>query len=193
MIVELDADPRCPAVDDEIDAAAEVGLHVRGRGRRHMAGAVCRRRHHRPVERRENIAGDGMIGNAHRDAVETGRRQRRHRAIGGLGKDERQRPRPEGLGEPRRIGIKSRQCLRRRAIDNSRDQRIERRPALGLVDARDRPPRGRIGAEAIDRLGGESDQPAGGKDARRLGHRAGIGRQNARRQRGCHRSHLVIK
>ena len=193
MIVELDADPRCPAIDDEIDAAAEVGLHVRRLGRRHMAGAVCRRRHHRSAERRENIAGDGVVGNAHRDAVETGRRQCRHRTIGRLGQDERQRPRPEGVGEPRRIGIKARQRLRRWAIDNSGDQRIERRPALGLVDARDRPPGGRIGAEAVDRLGRERDQPAGGKDVRRLGDRAGIGRQNARRQRGCHRSHLVIK
>ena len=117
MIVELDADPRCPAVDDEIDAAAEVGLHMRGLGRRHMAGAVGRRRHHRPAEGRENIAGDGVVGNAHRDAVETGRRQRGHRAIGRLRKDERQRPRPEGVGEPRRIGIKARQRLRRRAIE----------------------------------------------------------------------------
>ena len=193
MIVELDADPRCPAVDDEIDAAAEVGLHVRRLRRRHMAGAVCRRRHHRPAEGCENIAGDGVVGNTHRDAVETGRRQRGHRAIGRLRKDERQRPWPEGVGEPRRIGIKLRQRLRRRAIDNSGDERVERWPALGLVDARHRPPGGRVGTEAVDRLGRESDEPAGGKDARRLGNRAGIGRQNARRRRDCHRSHGVIK
>ena len=41
------------------------------------------------------------------------------------------------------------------------NQRVERRPTLGRIDARHRLPVGRIRREAVDRLGWESDDLAG--------------------------------
>ena len=46
----LDADRRRAAVDDQIDAAGKIGEHMRRGRRRDMAGAIGRRRHHRPAE-----------------------------------------------------------------------------------------------------------------------------------------------
>ena len=43
------------------------------------------------------------------------------------------------------------------------DQRIEGRPALGLVEPRDRRRIGGVGAEPVDGLGRERDQPALGQ------------------------------
>ncbi len=62
------------------------------------------------------------------------------------------------------------------------DQRIEGRPALGLVEPGDRRRVGGIGAEAIDGLGRERDQPALGQAARRRGHGGLAGGQNLRFQ-----------
>jgi hypothetical protein len=58
------------------------------------------------------------------------------------------------------------------------DQRIEGRPALRLVDAGDRGRIGGIGAEAVDRLGRECDQPALGQDTHCRRHRGLAGGQN---------------
>ena len=58
------------------------------------------------------------------------------------------------------------------------DQRVERRPALGGEDARDRPVVGRVAAEAVDRLGRERDEAACGED------RAAAGDAPRRRGRG---------
>ena len=89
-----------PAVDDQLDAAAQVGEHVlRGRGR-HVAGAVRRRRHDRAAEGGENVARDRMARHAHRDGVEAGGRELADRAIGALGQHQGQRPRPERRREP---------------------------------------------------------------------------------------------
>jgi len=46
----FEPDWRRASVDDQIDLSAEIGEHMRGRGRRHMAGTIGRRRHHRPAE-----------------------------------------------------------------------------------------------------------------------------------------------
>ena len=51
------------------------------------------------------------------------------------------------------------------------DQRIEARPALGLVDARDRLGVGRVGGKAVDRLGRHRDRLAGQDQPRRFGDR----------------------
>ena len=56
-----------------------------------------------------------------------------------------------------------------------RDQRIERGPALGGIEARHRDAVLRVGAEPIDGLGREGDQPAGREAARGLGHGLGTG------------------
>ena len=68
----LEADRRRPAVDDEVDAAAQIGLHVCGRRRRNMAGTVGGGRDHGLAECLEDVVGDRVVGNPDRDAVETG-------------------------------------------------------------------------------------------------------------------------
>ncbi len=191
MMVELDADRRRAAVEDEIDAAVKVGQNVVRAGRRDVAGAVGRGRDHRLAERRQNGVRHLVIGHAHRDGIETGRRQVAHKAFGGLGQNERQRPRPERLGELQRFGVEAGERLRRLEIDDMGDQRIERRPALGLVEPRDSAPVGRIGAQAVDSFGRKRHQAAGGEDPRRRGDRSGVRLDHARRRRGCYRRHRV--
>ena len=66
------------------------------------------------------------------------------------------------------------------------DQRIEGRPALGLVEPGDRGRIGRIGAEAIDGLGRERDQPAFGQNARSRRHGGLAGGQNLGFQANIH-------
>ena len=65
--------------------------------------------------------------------------------------------------------------LRGGEIEHMRDQRIERRPALGGVEPRDRGAVGGVGAEAVDRLGRERDQAAVGEAERRVGDGDEIG------------------
>ena len=48
------------------------------------------------------------------------------------------------------------------------DERIEARPALGFVDARDRFGIGRVRGEAVDGLGGDRDRLAGEDQPRRF-------------------------
>ena len=108
--------------------------------------------------------------------------------VGGFRKDERQRPRPERRGERRcGIGIETHQRLRRLHFGHVGDQRIEGRPAFGLVEPRDRLAIGRVRAEPINRFGRECDQAAGGKDACRLGGRCRSGLCNACRKECRHR------
>ncbi len=193
MIVELDADRRRAVIDDEIDAAAQVGQHVRGGGRRDVAGAIGRRRHHRLAEGGKDFPRDAVAGNPHRDGLEARSRKLRNRAPRRLGQDERQRPRPEHFRKAFRIGIEDRQRPRGRNIGNMRDQGIERRPAFGLVKTRDRLSVGRIGAKAVNSLGREGDEAAGLEAMHRVADRSRVGPRNACDQRGCHRREEVPK
>ena len=70
---------------------------------------------------------------------------------------------------------KARERERRRGVRHMRDQRIEARPALGGVEPRDRLAVGRVGAEAVDRLGRKRDQPAVGEHARGRRDRVAVG------------------
>ncbi len=66
-----------PAIDDQIDAAVEVAMDVGGGGRRHMTGAIRRRRHHRAAERAQNRLRHRMGRHANRDGGKTRGRQLR--------------------------------------------------------------------------------------------------------------------
>ena len=71
--------------------------------------------------------------------------------------------------------------LRRGEIEHMRDQRIERRPALGGIEPRDGGAVGGVGAEAVDGFGRKRDQAAVGEaDAPRRRWR-----RNRRRAGGC--------
>ena len=159
-IVEFNADLGRAAVDDQIDAAVEIGPHMRRRRGRHVAGAVCRRRDDWPPEGAQNVLCDGMPGNAHGNAIETGRCQAGNGAAGSFGQHKRERSWPKGLGERRGIPIEARERLRRLGIANVRDERIEGRAALGFVKPRHGLAIGCVGAEAVNGLGGKSDEAA---------------------------------
>ncbi len=62
------------------------------------------------------------------------------------------------------------------------NQRIERGPALGLIEPRNRRGIGGVGTEAINGLGRERYQPAVGESTRRRRHGGLAGRQNLRIQ-----------
>ena len=156
------------AVDDEVDAAAQIG---RAHARR-VVGDTW-------PERLADGATTGLP-NAARDRARTGWSGTRTAIVsspavassatgqaGALRQHQRQRPRPERRGEPLGVGIEARRARARPQVGHMGDQRIEGRPALGLVEARDRLAVGRVGAEPVDRLGREGDEAAGRSSARR--------------------------
>ena len=155
------------AIDDQVDPPRKVALHMRGRGRRDVTREVGRWRHHRAAEDSQDVARHGVGRYPDRDRVEAGGGEVGHRAIRRFRQHQRQRARPECLGQRGRSGVKARDLPRGGDIADMGDQRIEGRPALGLVEAGDRGRIGGVGAEAIDGLGRERDQPAFGQDTRR--------------------------
>ena len=151
-----------------------------GGGRRDMAGAVGGGRHHRPAE-----AGSGC--RARPDAPARAPRCCRARrsqarrpgsrrasaapASAAPARTPRRAARPSASNTARR--------LRRGEIGHMRDQRIERRPALGGIEPRDGLAVGGVGAEPIDGLGRKRDQAALGKAERRVGDGDEIGGSKA--------------
>ena len=113
--------------------------------------------------RSQNAERDRMLRHPHGDAVEARGRKLGHRAAGALLQHQGQRPRPERRGELFGRGVEHREALGRGEIEHMRDQRIERRPALGGIEPRDGGAVGGVGAEAIDGLGRKRDQAAVGE------------------------------
>ncbi len=152
-----------------------------------MARQIRRWRHHRPAERAQNLPRQRVGGKADRDGIEACGGEIGHGAVACLRQHQRQRARPERLGKRHRGRIEAGNLPRRADISDMGDQRIERRPVLGLVDPRDGRGIGGIGAKAIDGLGRERDQPAAGEATRRGGYGRGAGRQKLRFQAHIHR------
>ena len=130
-----------------------------------------------PTERAQDRARDRVRGNADRDGLEACGGEFRHRAIGRPRQYQGQRSRPEGFGELERGVVETADGAGRSEIADMRDQRVEGGPSLGLIEAGDGKCVGGVGAEPVDRLGRERDQPALGKRPRcgrppRLGRRA---------------------
>ncbi len=188
----LDADRAGAAIDHHVDAPAQIGQHVRRAGRRDVAGAVGRGRHHRPVEGREQRVRDWMRRHPHRHAVEAGEREIGHAAIGLFRQHQRQRSGPERAGKLLGGGIEAPEPARGVHAGDMGDQRIEARPALGGVEPGDGLAIAGVGAEPIDGLGRERDQPAGGKAGGRRRDRrrdlVALGLQHPRSRFGSHRT-----
>ena len=175
------------AVDDQIDAAAEIVQHMLRGGGRDVAGAVGGRRDHRPAEPAQEAARHRMLRHPHGDAVEAGgARGRRPGSSPRFGSTSVSGPGQNARGEPLRRRVEHRKPLGGREIGHMRDQRIERRPALGGVEPRDRRAVGGVGAEPVDRLGRERDQSAVGKADRRVGHGDEIGGRTGGCRAGGH-------
>ncbi len=121
------ADGAGAAVEHHVDAAAQVGQHMRGAGRRDMAGAVGRGRHHRAAEGRDQRQRHRMGRHPHGDAVEPGQRQVGHAAIRLFRQHQRQRAGPERLRQRLGGGVEHGNAARRGDVGDMRDQRIEGR------------------------------------------------------------------
>ena len=107
-------------------------------------------------------------------------------AIRLLRQHQRQRPRPEDASEFFRHGIEAPEPARGGGIGDMRDQRIECRASLGGIEPRYCLAVASIGAEPVDRLGGEGHQPARVQAARRSRDALGIGLHYARSRLGSH-------
>ena len=158
-----------------------------GRGRRRdVARQIGRRRHHRPAERAQDRPRHRVGGNPDRDGIKPGGGEIGHSAVACFRQHQRQRARPERLGQRDRGRVEVGNPLPGPEIADMGDQRIERRPALGLIEPRNRARVGGIGAEAIDGLGRERDQPAFGQNTRSRRHGGLTGGQNLGFQANIH-------
>ena len=127
-----------------------------------------------------------MRGYPDRDRVESGGGEVGHRAASRFRQHQRQRARPERLGQRGRRRVETGDPAGGGEVADMGDQRVEGRPALGAVDAGDRGRIGGVGTEPIDGLGRERDQPALGQHARRRRHGSLAGGQNLGFQADIH-------
>ena len=148
----LDADARWSTIEDKLDLVAEIALHVLGLRGADPAGRIGARCSQRTSEGYDQFACKAL-GNTDADRIEPCGTQRMNGATGRKRQNQGQRPRPERLGELARKRIEHRMALRHCEVRHMRDQRIEARSALDLVDAGDRLRTGGIGRQPIDGLG----------------------------------------
>ncbi len=100
-----------------------------------------------------------------------------------------QRPRPEARRElRRRLGDVARPASQLPDIAHVDDDGMACGTALDLVDSRHRRAVGRIGAQAVDRFGGKSNQAAASQYCRGIPNRNGLERVDFRRQVGAERN-----
>ena len=162
-------------VEDQIDAAVEIGKHVAGLRWAHRAGAIGRRRRQRRAGFSDQRAGDFAARDAQRQRVEPGAGEQADATAGRGRRDDRQRTRPKGAREPFGVCIEPR--LSRGGLHGveMRDQRIEGRTAFGGVNFRDRRVGGRKAGQAVNGFGRHADEPPGPQnrsgfdDRRRVG------------------------
>ena len=140
-----------------------------GRGRRHMARAIGRRRHDRLAERGEKLARDRMRGHAQRDGVEAGGRQIGDRTVGAPSATPVSAV-PARIFPPAARPLHRSVASRRAAARSSTCaiSGLNCGPALGRVEPRHGLAVGGVGAEPVDGLGRKRDQPAGREHARGL-------------------------
>ena len=151
------------AVEDHIDAVAEIGRDMCGRRRADPARTDWRwaRRAGRPP-RSISARATGCAGTRKATVGSPALTRSAERRIRrGAAATRRQRSRPERLApaaaHPARMRA-SRSASSR--VGNMHDQRIETRPPLGLEDPRHRLAVEGIGAQAIDRFGRKGDETA---------------------------------
>ena len=167
------------AVDDEGNPAAEAGEDVGRAGRADSSAGVGGRRGQGPSSPRQQVA--------HR---RVGRRTQsdRRQAGGDEGGDARilaernhqgQRAWPVAFGERLGLRVEAADLPRLVQAGDVNDERVEARPSLGLVDSRHGFAMGRVGGEAVDRLGRHRHDLAGGDQGRGLGDCLGSVRQDA--------------
>ena len=197
-MVDFEPHRRRPAVDDQLDAPAQVGEHMLRGGRRDVSGPVRRRRHQRPAESGQDVARDRMARNPHRNCIKAGSGKLGDRTSRTPGQHQRQWPGPERRGEPFGGPVETGERLRRGHVGDVGDERIERGAALGVVKARNGAGIGGIGAEPVDGFGGKGDEAAGREHAcRNVGRRPAVTGRVRLYHTGCrwrgHRGYLCLR
>jgi hypothetical protein len=170
---------RGAGVDDQGDAAAQAREDMLGPRRADPAAGIGGGGGERAARGVEQIPHGRVGGRADRDRGEAGGDQGGDRRAPAQGQDQGQRTRPMAFRQ--RFGLRSELGDFSGLADaaDMDDQRIEGRPALGLVDTRDRFAIGGIGGETVDRLGRHRHDPAADDQPRRRGDRLGSIRQDA--------------
>ena len=142
-----------------------------GVGRADPAGTVRRRRRHRPADARPGAPGraDGREPARPRCRAPRGRGRRRGRpaqrgttSVSGPGQNA-------AASSARTVVEHGPSPARPPTSGDVGDEGVEARPLLGGVDARHRRRIGRVGAQPVDRLRREGDEPAAPQDRGRLG------------------------
>ena len=165
----FDTDAAIPAVEDEVDSLAKLFPHVIGRGGTDGTEPVGAGSRDRDAGGVQQFGGEGMVGDADADRVESGRHE-----VGDdrpFGKDDRERTRPEPIGQCLRVvGKITEKSLERIAFGDVDDEGIEFRSPFRFEDSRDSIRLERIAAESLDDLGRERNEPPATDDFRCLLH-----------------------
>ena len=154
---------RRAAIENHGDLVPKIGIDVSGGGRADVARYVGGWRCNRQAGCLKQGMCNRMTGHADADSVETGADQLRKSRFGPPWKHQRQRPRPERRRQAPCLRCEPGDTLSRRRIGDVDDQRVEPRPALRFEDLRHRAAVGGVGAEPVDGLRRERDQPPGFK------------------------------
>src|SRR5689334_537768 len=110
-----------------------------GRGRRHVAGPISRGRYDRATKGAKEVARHRMGGDPHGDRRKACSRKLSNWALGLPRHHKGQWTGPKYLCEPGRGWIELAEQAGCSSVMDMRDQRIEGRPAFGLVEASDSP------------------------------------------------------
>jgi len=168
-----------PGVDNERDAAAQAGEDMLRAGRADPAAGIGGGGGERAAGRLEQVAHRRMGGRADRDRGEAGGDQRGDGGVPAERQDEGQRARPVRVRQLHGLLAEFGDFNGLPNVQDMDDERVEGRPALGLVDARDRFAIGRVGGEAVDGLGRHRHDATVGDQPRRRGDRLWSIRQDA--------------
>ena len=175
------------AVEDEIDAAVEVGAHML-RQSSATRGRTDWRRARPPACRMPSA--DRARPDAPARAPRSSRVRRSPTPTTGqpsaFGNTSVSGPGQNASASFFARNEKRANAKRRGGARHMRDQRIEARPALRRIEPRDRLAVRRVCAEPVDRLGRKRDEPALGKHARCRRDRVVIGVEHTRGQFDSH-------
>ncbi len=131
---------------------------MRGRGRADAPGSIGAGCDDRPPGLAKERQRHWMVGNAHRQRCKARRGEETDRAARPARQHQGQRSRPEAPGEALGGGGELDETRHLIGFGQVRDQRVEARAALRLVEACNRAVAGCIGAKSVHGLGREGDK-----------------------------------
>ena len=127
-------DLRFAAGQNKIDLIAEAFGDMHRRGRAQLAGSIGAWRGNRFSNFFQQLLGDWMRGDAHRERIHAGAGEQRNRRCLLARQHQREWPRPELRGQQLCGFIPFDQIVQRTRLGHMHDQRIDFRPALGCIN-----------------------------------------------------------